>query len=97
MFEVFATVCFFGGMGLAGCDDYVTDSADDQLTCEIVANARRMDTKYINVMCIPSPEVEPMPGGEEVEGDPVVAVTSFFVDHLNAADLVAMYAHQAKD
>ena len=61
MFEVFATMCFFGGLGLAECNDYVTDSYDDQLTCEIVANTRRMDTTYINAMCIPDPTVEPMP------------------------------------
>ena len=35
-----------------------------------------------------------MPEGEAVEGDPAVAVTSFFVDNLSAQSLVEMYATQ---
>ena len=61
MFEVFAGMCFYAAAALRQCDDFVVDSYDDQLTCEIVANTRRMDTKYINAMCIPDPTVEPMP------------------------------------
>lgn len=61
MFEVFATMCFLSNFGFMNCKDYVTDTFDDQVTCEIVAAERRKDTSYILAQCIPSPEVEPMP------------------------------------
>lgn len=61
MFEVFAGMCFYV-MGMAArCDDYVVESYDDQLTCEIVAADYRRDPGYINPACIPSEEIEPMP------------------------------------
>lgn len=61
MFEVFAGMCFYAAMGLQRCDDFVIESYDDQLTCEIVANDYQADRRWINPACIPSPEVEPMP------------------------------------
>jgi hypothetical protein len=62
MFEVFAGFCFFTAMGLTQCDDYVIESYDDPLSCEIAATGyRREDHRFINPACIPSPEVEPMP------------------------------------
>ncbi len=61
MFEVFAGLCFYGAMALQNCDDYVVETYDDQLSCEIAASAYRRDTRWINPACIPSPEVEPMP------------------------------------
>lgn len=61
MFEVFATMCFLSNFGYMTCEDYVVDSYDDQVTCEIVAAERRKDRRYILAQCIPGPEVEPMP------------------------------------
>jgi len=61
MFEVFAGLCLYVAGMATRCDDYVIESYDDQLTCEIVANDYRLDPKWINPACIPSPEVEPMP------------------------------------
>lgn len=62
MFEVFATFCFFSGLGLPQCDDYIVETYDDPLSCEIAAAGyRRGDHHFINPACIPSPEVEPMP------------------------------------
>lgn len=62
MFEVFAGFCFYAALGLSQCDDYVVESYDDQLSCEIAAAGyRREDHRFINAACIPSPEVEPMP------------------------------------
>lgn len=61
MFEVFAGICFYGASMVTACDDFIVESYDDQLTCEIVASTLRRDTDYINPACIPSPEVEPMP------------------------------------
>lgn len=92
MFEVFAGMCFYSALALKQCDDYVVESYDDQLTCEIVASDYKRQGRWINPACIPSPAVEPMPSGEVVEGDPVVAVSSFFVDNMNAASLIQMYA-----
>lgn len=60
MFEVFATMCFLSNF-IMNCEDYVIDSYDDPLTCEIVAEGYRKDNRYILSQCIPSPEVEPMP------------------------------------
>lgn len=95
MFEVFAGFCFYGASMIMQCEDYVIDSYDDQLSCEIATNYYRRDNGFIQPACIPSPEVEPMPDGEKVS-DPVAAVTSFFVDNLDAAALVQMYAAQEK-
>jgi hypothetical protein len=61
MFEVFAVVCALSGYGLNQCDDYVIDSYDDRLTCEISAAGSARDKRYYLVACIPSPEIEPMP------------------------------------
>ena len=91
MFEVFAGMCFYSALALKQCDDFIVESYDDQLTCEIVAKEYATDRRWINPACIPSPEVEPMPEGEEVQ-DPAVAVTTFFVDMLDASHLVEMYA-----
>lgn len=93
MFEVFAGMCFYAAAALKQCDDFVVESYDDPLTCEIVAADYRQDSRWINPACIPSPEVEPIPEGEEVQ-DPVGAVTSFFVDNQDAAALVQVYASQ---
>lgn len=38
MFEVFAGMCFYTALAVRQCDDYIVESYDDQLTCEIVAN-----------------------------------------------------------
>lgn len=94
MFEVFAGMCFYSALALKQCDDFIVESYDDPLTCEIVARDYSQDRRWINPACIPSPEVEPMLEGEAVEGDPAVAVTSFFVDNLSAQSLVEMYATQ---
>lgn len=93
MFEVFAGMCFYSALALKQCDDFIVDSYDDQLTCNIVEREYSTDRRWINPACIPSPEVEPMPEGEEVQ-DPAVAVTSFFVDNLDAGKLIEMYASQ---
>lgn len=61
MFEIFAGLCIYAAGLAASCDDYVVESYDDQLTCEIVAADYRRDPKWVNPACIPSPEVEPMP------------------------------------
>lgn len=61
MFEVFAGMCFYSALALKQCDDYVVESYDDQLTCEIVAVDYQRQGRWINPACIPSPEVEPMP------------------------------------
>jgi hypothetical protein len=61
MFEVFASICLFGAAMVQDCNDYVVESYDDQLTCEIVANGYRLDPLWIDPACIPSPAVEPMP------------------------------------
>lgn len=94
MFEVFAGMCFYSALALKQCDDYVVESYDDQLTCEIVAVDYQRQGRWINPACIPSPEVEPMPGGEPVDGDPAAAVSSFFVDNIDAARLIQMYAEK---
>lgn len=92
MFEVFAGFCFYGAMALRQCDDYTVEVYHDPLTCEIVATDYRQDRRWLNPVCIPSPEVEPMPDGEPLEGDEVRAVVSYMLDNLNADQLVSMYA-----
>ncbi|WNT48238.1 hypothetical protein SPLA5a_PHROGS00155 [Salmonella phage SPLA5a] len=61
MFEVFAGICFYGASMMMQCDDFVIESYDDPLSCEIAASGLRRDLDYIDPACIPSPEVEPMP------------------------------------
>lgn len=96
MFEVFAGMCFYAAAALRQCDDFVVDSYDDQLTCEIVANDYATDRRWINPGCVPSPEVEPMPEGEPLEGEEIRAVTSYMIDNLDAGQLSRMYAEQSK-
>lgn len=95
MFEVFAGMCFYTALAVRQCDDYIVETYDDQLTCEIVANDYGKKDRWINPACIPTPEVEAMPEGEEVS-DPVVAVSSFFVDNLDAQELINMYVKNQK-
>ena len=92
MFEVFAGMCFYGAAMLKQCDDYVVESYDDPMTCEIVAVDYQRQGRWINPACLPSESVEPMPEGEPVGDDPARPVCSFFVDNLNAASLIQMYA-----
>lgn len=66
MFEVFTGLCFYAASMVMHCDDFVVESYDDQLSCEIAAAGYRRDPKYITPACIPSPEVEPMPDGVKI-------------------------------
>jgi len=61
MFEVFASLCFYGASMILQCEDFVIESYDDQLSCEIATSAYRRDSGFINPACIPSPDVEEMP------------------------------------
>ncbi|UZZ64322.1 hypothetical protein A54_82 [Septuagintavirus sv54] len=90
LYEVFAGFCFYGAAAVRQCDDYVVESFDDPLACEIVTTTYEQDRRWINPACIASPEVEAMPEGEELTEEDlqeVKEVMSYMIDNLDAENL----------
>lgn len=93
IFEVFAGMCFYGAAAVRQCDDYVVESYDDVLTCEIVTSEYSRDRRWINPACIDS--LEAMPEGQELteeETEEVREVLSYMLDNLDSSALQRMYA-----